>query len=637
MTEKQNNKENFEDRLRDLKDSNNKKLEDEVLSNEEDVEETKFFPGMRQILQYKRYWIPAAAVLFTLGLLIGWDRNNKKKDKEGYQAEKQALVSKIDSLEKEKNDSQYVDSLIERGIETAKNEEDLDSLVEEIRKGFPDQVKRTEFVVELAKIRLQNDPEKINDLYKAELEKNAGYKKQIESLEAEISRLRTSAQIEKDKDLKEDESYKMQIRSLQSEIDDYRIKLASSEDKIKSLEEVLQKDKDNNSAEKKEYERRISELEEDGIKKNDGDHIVVYALDGLFLTDLKGTAPKNLTEGTSLHNIRNPRISPDKKKIIFNAGGSLAPDRNITVVEGIYSINTDGSDVKMIREGAAFMPQWTPDGKKISYYVLPENAEGDNTGVLALFDCESQKESWLLKNVNIDEYAWSNNSKYIVYNFKKKSYLARVDRNLKIRFTNLLRASLNPVFSPDDENIIHSLSGNLCYTDLFSVISSSDGTEEVRNCSPINFIRTNSEEIERMPRCSGNEVVFFQTTDIKRKKLATGGSILVYSVYVKEDDYPPNAKILDSIDLEVMSYLVSDSDIKNMISMIEDPNKTVTGNPLFCGDSILFCINSQIYAVGKERKKASLLLPEKILPKFDTSVGRSNYDSVLKAKDYDAR
>jgi len=601
-------------------------------------------PKEEELLPYKRIWIPAAAIIFTLGLMWGSDKYNKRKgeeDKEGYQAEKQALVSKIDSLEKEKKNDQYVDSLIERGFEIAKNEAELDRLVQLVKEKYPSKISRAEKMNQEVRIKWQNEKE--NTEYKrqiSQLESDiADYRSKLEKSEEMRKMVTTTLQREKARDMNEDAEYKKQISQLEVEITDYRTKLEKSEEKLKSLGLALQKEKDNNSAEKKEYERKISDLKKEAVsvKKDDENNIVVYALDGLFLTDLKGTAPKNLTEKTSLHNIRNPRISPDKKKIIFNAGGSLAPDRNITVVNGIYSINTDGSDIKIIKEGAAFMPQWTPDGKYISYYVLPKNKEEGDVGALVAFNCESQKEGWLLKDVNIDEYEWSNNGKYIVYNFKNKSYLARIDRNLKIRFTNLLRSSLNPVFSSDDETIIHSLSGNLCYTDLFSVVESSSGTEEVRNCSPINLIRTKSEEIERMPRCSGNEVVFFQTDGITRRKITRGNSFLDYKIYVRTSDYPPKNMMSDLIELKSLSYLVADSDIKEIKSMIEDPKKTVTGNPLFCGDSVLFCINSQIYIVGKDREKPSLLLPEKYLPEFDTSIGKSNYDSVLKAKDYDAK
>lgn len=105
---------------------------------------------------------------------------------------------------------------------------------------------------------------------------------------------------------------------------------------------------------------------------SDGSRIVFHRIkyieehhegDFIYIMNANGSNQKMLISG------QNPSISPDGLYIAFDAG--VAGDVKVTAEQGlgIYVINIDGTNVKILTEdlGNEVAPSWSPDGKKIVF------------------------------------------------------------------------------------------------------------------------------------------------------------------------------------------------------------------------------------------------------------------------------
>ena len=119
-------------------------------------------------------------------------------------------------------------------------------------------------------------------------------------------------------------------------------------------------------------------------KVPDGSRLFVIQRDGTGLRELAkgyGTGVRQLDEGYK--NITQARFSPDGSKIVFGAIFYSASRPNCYAVESngpfpigkLFLMNSDGSDIRELPGySSAFLPVFTPDGKRILFIARDESA-----------------------------------------------------------------------------------------------------------------------------------------------------------------------------------------------------------------------------------------------------------------------
>ena len=116
-----------------------------------------------------------------------------------------------------------------------------------------------------------------------------------------------------------------------------------------------------------------------GSRRDGNDEIYVMNSDGSGVTNLTNTT---WTEESSVWN-RAPTWSPDGSKIAYTSGRGTTDD-------GIWVMNSDGTDPTQLTRGGEEAPAWSPDGKKIAFRRrsrLVDRGNGDsgfNTDVVVM-------------------------------------------------------------------------------------------------------------------------------------------------------------------------------------------------------------------------------------------------------------
>jgi TolB protein len=101
----------------------------------------------------------------------------------------------------------------------------------------------------------------------------------------------------------------------------------------------------------------------------------------LLLTDLDGSNPKQLTDGSSV--VWSPKWSPDGKVIAFTG-------RDANKVQHIYLMDAEGSNRRQLThvaaaEGEAQCPVWSPDGRRLAI----QTSRKDHVGHVWIVDYPS--------------------------------------------------------------------------------------------------------------------------------------------------------------------------------------------------------------------------------------------------------
>lgn len=170
-----------------------------------------------------------------------------------------------------------------------------------------------------------------------------------------------------------------------------------------------------------------------------------------------GSQMKQITDNSVIANDREPKWSPDGKKIVFTSSRDSE-----SLKEEIYSMNADGSQQTRLTNHAArdTQPSWAPDGRitfitdrngKPETYIM--KADGSNQGRLSK-----------IAGIPI----WLNNRVKILYqsDTDKELYSAYEDGSEPIKITNIAQNISSPfssVISPDSKKIAFTISKTYPY------------------------------------------------------------------------------------------------------------------------------------------------------------------------------
>jgi len=160
-------------------------------------------------------------------------------------------------------------------------------------------------------------------------------------------------------------------------------------------------------------------------KKDNGWHWQIWTL------PVEGGKPKQLTQAPASFINGFPRWSPDGKTIAYvHANADKVYSTGFSEVN-IYTIPVNGGDPKALTsdsDSAKFGPiAWSPDGKQIAYYSLPDDPDEEDlrAGILKILSVNEGVSRVVgklqLAHVHI-ELAWSPDSKRIAYIYGTESY-----------------------------------------------------------------------------------------------------------------------------------------------------------------------------------------------------------------------
>jgi TolB protein len=156
---------------------------------------------------------------------------------------------------------------------------------------------------------------------------------------------------------------------------------------------------------------------------------------GLYVLDLDTDETRLLVEGSA----RSPDWRPDGERIAFSTGN-------------IYTIQADGSDLKRVTEfGSSFRPRWSPDGKTISF---GRSGSTNEVGVwfAHLRDSSFTRFGWVASPAD-----WSPDGARIVYQNADQLWIGDTSRTDSTQLTeNDYVANNDPAWSPNGEWIAWS-------------------------------------------------------------------------------------------------------------------------------------------------------------------------------------
>ena len=181
--------------------------------------------------------------------------------------------------------------------------------------------------------------------------------------------------------------------------------------------------------------------------------------------DLNTKITTRLTfNGNSLEEIK-PKYSHDGNQIVF---------RTRDTTNDIYVMNSDGSDLKKIVESAS-NPDWSPDGKKIVYYVIdPESVwviNPDGTGKKLIYRDYDYSIS--------RKFRWTSDSKYLLLNNRTNIITGvNIDDPTDIEYIYDPVAHWDPEYSPDGNYVTFVSSMDGGNPDLF--VAHSNGSDLYR-------------------------------------------------------------------------------------------------------------------------------------------------------------
>ena len=174
--------------------------------------------------------------------------------------------------------------------------------------------------------------------------------------------------------------------------------------------------------------------------------------------------PNYLDEGAKKH---DPSWSPDGSKIVFSsARGCIGLFDEIEMCSDIYVMNSDGSDLTLLRHGAsnAKDPSWSPDGKEI---IFSQGKGGGHSGLYVMnADGTKQSDGWSSSEIwptlmsQIHDPSWSPDGSKVLLTLEDRwsvgIYLVEPSTGDFNLLDSGLTMSKQPSLSPDGSKIAFS-------------------------------------------------------------------------------------------------------------------------------------------------------------------------------------
>ena len=213
---------------------------------------------------------------------------------------------------------------------------------------------------------------------------------------------------------------------------------------------------------------------DNAVLRPDGSKIAFSFLDSaptgpitqqIFTMNADGTDVTQLTFGQTTSIL--PTWSPDGSQIAFlsNMGSG-----------GIYVMNADGSDIRLLIDAPADGPIWSPDGSQIAFSrrisgvreLYLANSDGTNVRRLTDNSLDEQFPAWSPDGSQLVFAAVAPNS-----NGESDIYLINADGSGQRVLTNAPGSERQPIWNPDGSRIIFTTRfnsfGNPTQSDIFSI------------------------------------------------------------------------------------------------------------------------------------------------------------------------
>ncbi len=183
----------------------------------------------------------------------------------------------------------------------------------------------------------------------------------------------------------------------------------------------------------------------------------------IWVMQADGSGRKQVTRSGSGLDF-DPSLSPDGSQIVFRTSrGSHAPDPRRTGAEGIFVVNTDGTDERQLwpadgRSAGGLFPDWSPDGSRIA--LTGYRADGTET-IYTLKPDGSGLTDLGAPNSSGQCIEWSPDSKRLMFCHIEPDtgfdvWVMNADGSAKQQLTNAPGNDYPGIWSPDSRQIAFS-------------------------------------------------------------------------------------------------------------------------------------------------------------------------------------